>query len=184
MSCGLGSLILLFFLLDFNQPAGLETEKPKKPIAQNPTDIEALQAEKARIERLIHKHSQSVNQLVDKVSNTLFQDAGNAVLIAQKAGTSEETEPVPEQIIKDMPASGELIGLSVSGKSILILFDVSASMSEETLIKIITGMSDQSGARLNAGPKWRQAKRIVAWTLENAPSSSNVQILAYSDKVL
>ena len=56
-------------------------------------------------------------------------------------------------------------------------------MSEETLIKIIVGIADNSGLRLGAGPKWDQAKRTLVWALRNAPTSSRVQILAYSDKV-
>ena len=184
MSCGLGAVILLFFLLDFQEPAGLESEEPERPVAQNPVDLDALDIEKAELERLIRKHSRNISQLIEKVSNTLLQKAANTVLIAQKSGANDEVAPISEPIGKNMAASGDLIGLSVSGRRILILFDVSASMSEETLIEIILGISDSSGTRLGAGPKWAKAKRIVTWTLQNAPPSSSVQILAYSDKVI
>jgi hypothetical protein len=180
MSCGLGAVILLFFLLDFDEPVVLEiVEQVFRPSV----DFPALETQKAELEKLIALKSQSVSLLVEDISTALIQSATNSVLLDEKTRIMEMKELTSAPIISDAAASGELIGLSISGQRILVLFDVSASMAEESLIKIIIGISDKSGARLSAGPKWHQAKRIVTWVLENIPSGSNVQMLTYSDRV-
>lgn len=124
-----------------------------------------------------------MDDLADQVSNALLNKAASDAVIVQQPSAVDEGPSIARKTITNLPATGQLIGLEVKGRRILILFDISASMAEEKLIDIITGLADASGARLTAGPKWAQARGVMSWMLENAPDESQVQVIAFSDVV-
>ena len=56
-------------------------------------------------------------------------------------------------------------------------------MSDERLIEVLVGVADPTGSLLSNGKKWAQAKRIVSWLIEAAPSESRYQLIAFGDEV-
>ncbi|RUM35182.1 MAG: VWA domain-containing protein [Desulfobulbus sp.] len=74
-----------------------------------------------------------------------------------------------------------LTGLRLGGKRILILLDRSASMLDSTIVNVIRrrNMSDNDK---KSAPKWRKARRTVAWLVANLPASSSLQVYGFNTK--
>lgn len=181
MSCGLGAVILLFILLDFNRPSDdVDTPEPVAVINEEKTN-KMLMQRKQKLLQASEKESAKIDKLVGAISDVMIDSSQKTVQLEKIPDTPKPKSQ--KKNLLDKPASGELIGLSVKGKRILIAFDTSASMSNEKLIDIILGLSDVSGRRLASGKKWLQAKRTLLWTISNAPKDSLIQVIGYSDGV-
>jgi len=183
MSCGLGAVILLFFLLDFQEPL------PPIKIVDDPIKnsdkpyLEEINQKKEQLTTLNLLESQKIKLLEEEIASAVVQQAITSMRIQQKIDELSSPATAPKKETEATNFSGQLIGMKVEGRNILVLLDTSASMSYQRLVKIIAAMADESGARLGRGEKWGQAKSIVRWLLKNAPSSSQVQVITFSDKV-
>lgn len=182
MSCGLGAVILLFIILDFNRPSD-EIKTPElAPVVTEEVANRRLFEKKQDLIKLSALEDKKIKKLVASLTSVLVESSKKAIQLDASANILLPKRQNAQHL--DKPASGELIGLSVTGSRILIAFDTSASMSNEKLIDIIMGLSDSSGARLAAGEKWSQAKRALRWVIRNAPKKSQIQVLGYSDSVV
>lgn len=179
MSCGLGAVVLLLILVDFSyvvseeeieiEPVVNETLANQNMLEQKNILIAEKKNKSLAIEKTLSDLSEAMLSLnIEKIKSE------NAVTTF--VGKYQE-------IPNDKAGSGELIGLSVEGRRILLALDVSASMSSKNLIDIILGLSDLSSQQLASGQKWHQAKGTLMWLLKNAPDSSEINVLVYSDKV-
>ena len=72
-----------------------------------------------------------------------------------------------------------LTGLRLGGKRILILLDRSASMLDRTIVNVIRRRNMDDNSKRTA-PKWKKARRTVAWLMANLPSSSLVQVYGFN----
>ena len=183
MACGLGAVLLIFAILDFNKEPIVIPSEPSSPVVNKPVpknndrEVEALK-------KIIRSKKEAVENLTKALSTRIIKKVKTQALlttIAATAPTEQIKAPSKPSKASDLP--GELVGLSINGKRNLILLDVSASMAHEKLIDIIIGISDVSGARLSKGKKWSQSKRVVSWLIQNAPEDSKIKLLAYSDEV-
>ena len=177
MACGLGAVILLFFILDFEEPV------PERPVPRvvviPPEDSRPLEVE---YESLLAQKDLRLNSV--EVKTKAVGDSLVELLKIQPVTTKKlETPDKPSVPIPSANESSQLIGLSVRGSNILIVLDTSASMSHPRLVDIISSQADPSGQRLGQGAKWKQAKQIVRWLIEQAPTSSTIKILGYSDRI-
>lgn len=179
MSCGLGAVIMLLVLVDFDFIITEQQEEPEPVVNETLTNQSMLEQKNALMAEK-QKKNMAVEKIISDLSNAMLDLNKEKIKLDQAKKIPVE---VPRETSQDKAATGELIGLSVEGRRILVAFDTSASMSNEKLIDIILGISDTSGQRLAAGPKWIQAKRILMWLLRNAPESSEIQVLGYSEKV-
>lgn len=181
MSCGLGAVILLFVLLDFNRPSDdVVTPEPIAVVNEEQAN-KKLQQRKIQLIKASERESAQIAKLVAAISDVMI-DSSQKTIVLEKKSNIPEPKSRKENLL-NKPASGELIGLSVKGKRILVAFDTSASMSNEKLIDIIMGLSDASGRRLASGKKWLQAKRTLLWAITNAPKDSQIQVIGYSNEV-
>lgn len=181
MACGLGAVILLFFILDFGKA---ETEKVSQPSLDVEESVnqdeltrqyDQLVSEKRKLEEILRT---SGKDLSDKLVKLLeFEDLPSSPKASSRAYSNQATY----SDLSNQP--GKLIGITLSGAKILIILDSSASMSYDKLIDIIVGLSDSSGKRLADGDKWKQAKNIGQWLIENAPDASQVRVLSYANKI-
>ena len=73
-----------------------------------------------------------------------------------------------------------LTGLQVNGDRILILFDHSASMLDETIVNIIR-RRNMDEARQRAAPKWQQATGTLRWLSAKLPRKSRFQLYTFSE---
>ena len=157
MACGLGSVILLFILLDFAEipqtiPQELSQQIPE--LVEQPSsneeeknelerEISVAQSQSANLDTQIEEVSSIVSQrIVNEIEQQMELETVNKELSNLK-NTSEEVEQTQ--------FSGELIGMQVEGRRILLLVDVSASMSYASLVDIFVGLADQTGQYLQNG---------------------------------
>ena len=177
MACGLGAVILLFFVLDFDEP-GQDSNTPTV-IATRIDDSQNLSAEYQRLtaekEMKTARLEAMVKTVSDSVVDLLQTDLATIKII------EEPEPPVLPKSSHNKPS--QLIGLPISGNKILIALDTSASMAHVKLVEIISSIADASGERLEKGLKWKQAKQIVRWLIEQAPQSSSIRTIGYSDSV-
>jgi outer membrane murein-binding lipoprotein Lpp len=71
--------------------------------------------------------------------------------------------------------------LRMKGKRILVLLDISASMMEDDVVKIIRLRNQPETARKLA-PKWRRAVDIVDWVTAAMPDNSQFQVYGFNTK--
>ncbi len=74
-----------------------------------------------------------------------------------------------------------LTGLRLGGKRILILLDRSASMLDSSIVNVIR-RRNVADNRKRSAPKWKKARRTVAWLVANLPAASTVQIYEFNTR--
>ena len=192
MSCGLGAIILVFMLVKFNvNDASIEVGKLKK-------DVENLEAIKQDSLQALEKVESELAEQAKKKAD-LKQDLAEKQTIAAKQNTdvqraSQKIEHLKSDIkdikvpkkedlieIKKIHEENYLLGLKVEGPKIAILVDSSASMTHEKLIDIIKTKNGAADEKQQA-EKWRRTKSIVNWLLARVPTSSDVVVVAFSEK--
>ena len=75
-----------------------------------------------------------------------------------------------------------LMGLKVAGRHIAVLFDSSASMTDEKLLDIMKRKND-SVENKKRGPKWLRTKKTVRWLLARVPTASQLTLISYNGQV-
>lgn len=184
MACGLGAVMLLLAILDFDkEPIGIASKAPSPVVERQAPKDDGREVE--ALKKIIKSKEEAIKELTESVSERIIKKAEAEALLStiDAMAPTEQTEPQSKPSEgSDLP--GELVGLSITGKRNVILLDASASMAHEKLVDIIIGISDVSGSYLAKGKKWSQSKRVVSWLIRNAPKDSKIRLLAYSDKVL
>ena len=178
MACGLGSAILLFFILDFRDSVTEQFDNPNKASEISSSDASNERALEAKI-ALLKKREQEITLQINQISKTLSEKIIAGISAVQNNQVTQNNQATKKINQRD----GALIGLSVTGPRVLVILDTSASMSHPRLIDILTGLSDKSGERLRNGKKWNQAKNIGIWLIKNLPSSSKIRILGYAKNI-
>ncbi len=92
--------------------------------------------------------------------------------------------PTGQQVNSFRKSGGErhyITGLTLRGKRILILLDVSASMLHEDVVTVIR-MRNFDDARKRAAAKWRRAAETVNWLLTQLPAGSDYQIYTFNTR--
>jgi len=93
---------------------------------------------------------------------------------------SLERAPLGQEVSGRAVAERRYItGLTLHGKRILILLDVSASMLHQDLVSILR-LRNQDDAHKRAAAKWRRAVAIVDWLMTQIPAGSSYQILTFN----
>lgn len=98
-----------------------------------------------------------------------------------EAGSLDKTPP-GQQIGAFRENGGDrryLTGIKLTGKRILILLDVSASMLHEDVVTILKLRNSDDETKRNAA-KWRRAVDTVTWLTTQIPPSSQYQIYAFN----
>jgi len=74
-----------------------------------------------------------------------------------------------------------LTGLKVTGKHILVLMDVSASMLDETVVNVLR-MRNMSEPRKLLAEKWQRALSTTEWVAAQLPDEAEFQLFAFNTK--
>jgi hypothetical protein len=90
--------------------------------------------------------------------------------------------PKKEDLVETQQVNEEnyLLGLKVEGRKVAILVDVSASMTNEKLIDIITTKNGSTQGKTSS-PKWLRTKRVIAWLLARLPKNSQIVVIAFNE---
>ncbi|MEC9248058.1 MAG: hypothetical protein VX986_03470 [Pseudomonadota bacterium] len=177
MACGLGAVILLFFVLDFEEPS--QEKDSQKQVVTQADDSHVLSAEYQRLMTEKETKMASIEGIAKVVSDSVID---LLKINLQTVKTIEEPDR-PALPMSSLNKPSQLIGLAVNGTKILIALDTSASMAHVKLVEIISSLGDASGQRLEKGLKWKRAKQVVRWLIEQSPPSSSIQIIGYSDRI-
>jgi hypothetical protein len=93
---------------------------------------------------------------------------------------SLERAPLGQEVSGRAAAERRYItGLTLHGKRILILLDVSASMLHQDLVSILR-LRNQDDAHKRAAAKWRRAVAIADWLLSQMPAAGSYQVLTFN----
>lgn len=191
MSCGLGAVILVFMLV-------------KQNVADAPVEIDNLKQDISTLEQARDESQQRLNDIRQSLEKEHIDiSALRAQLAAKRAIHNEKNTnlanasadlnklkdsitkikvPKKQDLIETSQVNEEeyLLGLKVEGRKIAILVDVSASMTNEKLIDIITTKSSSDKTKVNA-PKWIRTKRVLEWMLARLPKTSDIIVVGFSD---
>ena len=97
---------------------------------------------------------------------------------------SVEKGPPGQQVASFRQTGGDrhyITGLTLRGKRILILLDVSASMLHEDVVTVIR-MRNFDDARKRTAAKWRRAVETVDWLTTQLPEGSEYQIYTFNTR--
>jgi hypothetical protein len=93
---------------------------------------------------------------------------------------SLERAPLGQEVSGRAAAERRYItGLTLRGRRILILLDISASMLHQDLVSILR-LRNQDDAHKRAAAKWRRAVAIVDWLMAQVPAASSYQVLTFN----
>jgi len=98
-----------------------------------------------------------------------------------EAGSLDRTPP-GQQISTFRESGGDrryITGVKLTGKRILILLDVSASMLHEDVVTILRLRNSDDNTKRNAA-KWRRAVDTVTWLTTQIPPASQYQIYVFN----
>jgi hypothetical protein len=176
MACGLGAVVLLLVIVDFNiaeiipqivSPAVTDQVTAPKLSQEDLED----RIESARRDNLAL--ADSVAGLTTKLlEEEITRDALEIPVVAP------QSEPIPNVRANQ---SGQLIGLQVDGRSIVVLLDVSGSMYSEILADNVYYSVAPSKKQSDLSTKWAQAKRITEWLVEVAPANSDIKLATFAE---
>ena len=197
MACGLGAIILIFMLVDFqsyNEVPTEELDKLTQELAAEEDQITALQKAMEEINDLLGLTQSEQAQTQAAITATKTQQeatlkalAEQQAIVADLADQLAAMAPVPTPSDNlDLSGTSEqnyLLGLKVEGRSIGILVDKSASMMAPKLIDIFK-LKGKSDVAKQASAKWQRTLRIVTWLLSRTPKTSDVTALAFSDNTV
>jgi len=172
MACGLGAVVLLFVLIDFNTSKVTTIQNPVAlpEVVVTNDDIELIKAE-------VNELRVKEQTIIKKIANALEQD-----LKLDIKTTELESEPIKQNTSKvQKNTTGDLIGLKVNGDSIIILLDSSSSMYSEFLDDNLQYSLSPSLSKSKKSTKWNQAKNIAQWLISVAPKSSKIDVVSFND---
>jgi len=195
MACGLGAVILIFILVDFNAfTSEPSDEKNKLEQELNAADRQQQQLQQA-IDELNDKIAmESVQQNESKAaeSNTtgqqskLLQDISTQLAVV--ADLENQLAAIAKKATQDanvqLSGTGQqnyITGLKVEGKEIGILLDKSASMMGDNLLEVLQHMALPDNQKV-ALPKWQRTRRVAQWLLARLPKESRVTVVAFSEQ--
>ncbi|WP_371194853.1 VWA domain-containing protein [Glaciecola sp. SC05] len=193
MACGLGAVILILILVKFSANTDIPVEelnRLKQELAAT-TDVASelqkslstkqleLAAQSATLEE-IQQRLQSLKINQDAVTQALKDEL--AVIADLETAIAAAGPLVADDPIEISGAGEEtyLVGLKVQGRHIGILLDMSASMTDDTLIGVIKNKVG-SDAQKQAASKWQRSLRILNWLLARLPNNAQVSVVAFND---
>jgi hypothetical protein len=166
----------------------------RQDLVEAKNSAELLDQAKVRTEglsaRIIDELEQQRVQLAEAENETLARRERLERLKADIAALEEGAKRLEAQSKRPTPVgdavrarAGQgdrmyLTGLRVGGQRILILFDTSASMLDETLVNILR-IRNMPEDRRRRADKWRQAVAILEWTATQLPPGAQLQIYAF-----
>ena len=175
MACGLGAVILLFFIIDFQETPEIPGDIPKNNIVSNEEQVLKINKLKDR-EKIL---SDEINKMSQQLVKAIEEEVQLSIVSAEM-----DKGKIKSQIVNANNKPGSLIGLTIEGPEILVLLDTSASMAYPKLVDIILGIDEKTGSYLKKGKKWQQAQNIGRWLIENAPKKSKIRSLGFSDQII
>lgn len=206
MSCGFGSVVLLFLIIKHNIDSGAlvpaadltpEVALLQEEIRENAVAavaaraaIDAMNEAPAAMEETAHRVREKIRAL--RAQAEQLGKPVDAAKLERLKTTVKNLEAEKQQLsaqpkntgtdARSMVGKGDreyLTGLKMGGRRILILLDASASMLDDTIVNIIRFRNMEDRVKLNAR-KWGRAVKTVEWLLDRLPAGSQYQVMAFN----
>lgn len=194
MACGLGAVILIFILVDFNaftptptdekeklerELAAAQTEQQqlKKSIDEVNDKIALESAKQDDVEQAQENSTQDQSKLLQDMSTEM---AVVADLENQLAALSKEVEKSANIQMQGTGEQNYITGLKIEGSDIGILIDKSASMMGDNLLDVLSKLALNDGQKVSTA-KWVRTKRVAQWMLARVPQTSRLSVVTFSD---
>ncbi|MFC3034035.1 VWA domain-containing protein [Pseudoalteromonas fenneropenaei] len=195
MACGLGAVILIFILVDFNAfttTPSEEQQKLEQELANATLAEQALSQTLADLEQQIaeqvaqQQQDKSAAQTNSQAQQKLLQDISTQLAVVadleqQIAAVAKQVQPDASVQIAGQGEQNYITGMKVEGKHIGILLDISASMMGDNLVEVLRAMAypDQQKVRQ---AKWQRTLRVANWLLARVPKDAKVTVIAFSEQ--
>ena len=145
--------------------------------AQVTESISAEQVDLARLKEVAAAREESIEQLKSEVESLEAQ--AEAI---DGGGFGTDASGSAARSVRGDGQRQYLTGLRVGGDRVLILFDRSASMLDETIVNIIR-RRNMDPERQRAAPKWQQAVGALEWLTARLPLDGRFQLYTFSERV-
>src|SRR5690554_1093637 len=208
MSCGFGSVVLIFLILDHQMseqqpqvdPALMnEVRLLQEDIVDGQDNLVTVRNTLAEVnlevveaqglaERIQTEITDFLEQLAN-MENTVASEESLEQLRAEIRTLEEELQRMQASAIEESGLSASafvdegnrqyLTGMFLGGNRILVLIDTSASMLDETLVNILRTRNMSDDNKRNA-VKWQRAVRTVEWISSQMPVASQYQIFGFN----
>ncbi|MCY4363907.1 MAG: VWA domain-containing protein [Gammaproteobacteria bacterium] len=208
MSCGFGSVVLLFLIIkhnvDTNIPIPVDTRDQTSEVMLLEEEILDGKRNLAKTRNTISEIDEQLvvaqgmaRRIMDKIEETRslaeqLSETTDTVELDRLKLNIKELENRKQQLQKEIRETGDdarrlvgegnreyLTGLRLGGKRILILLDASGSMLDDTIVNVIRIRNMRDGIKRNA-PKWVQTLRMVDWLTARFPRDSEYQIYIFN----
>ena len=210
MSCGFGSVVLLFLIIkhnvDTNTIIPVDTRDQTSEVMLLEEEILEGRRNLAKTRNTISEIDEQLvvaqgmaRRIMEKIEETRslaeqLSDTTSAVELDRLKLNIKELEEQKKQLQEEVRETGDnvrrlvgegnreyLTGLKLGGKRIMILLDVSGSMLDDTIVNIIRIRNMRDGIKRNA-PKWVQTLRMVDWLTARFPRDSQYQVYVFNTK--
>ena len=138
MACGLGAVILLFFIIDFQEIPQIPDDIPNNNVVSSEEELLRINEMKNR-EKIL---SNEINKMSQQLAKAIEEEVKLSIVSAPM-----DKDKIKSQIANANNKPGSLIGLTVKGPKILVLLDTSASMAYPKLVDIILGIDEKTGRK-------------------------------------
>jgi len=208
MSCGFGSVVLLFLIIkhnvDTNIPIPVDTRDQTSEVMLLEEEILDGKRNLAQTRNTISEIDEQLvvaqgmaRRIMDKIEETRslaeqLSETTDTVELDRLKLNIKELEDRKQQLQKEIRETGDdarrlvgegnreyLTGLRLGGKRILILLDASGSMLDDTIVNVIRIRNMRDGIKRNA-PKWVQTLRMVDWLTARFPRDSEYQVYVFN----
>ena len=208
MSCGFGSVVLLFLIIkhnvDTNVPIPTDTRDQTAEVMLLEEEIVEGKRNLAKTRNTISEIDEQLvvaqgmaRRIMEKIQETRslaeqLTDTTSSVELDRLKLNIKELEEQRKQLQEEIRETGSdarrlvgegnreyLTGLKLGGKHRLILLDVSGSMLDDTIVNIIRFRNMRDGLKRNA-PKWVQTLHMVDWLTARFPRDSKYQIYIFN----
>ena len=210
MSCGFGAIVLLYIMMIHVQEPAVKKVKQEQLSEIRKLDFEVTtgQANLTQLSQAIDATQRRLAEAARRRLTILSEmSARRDAMVTQEAQTLAQREDLAklradvesrEQDVKRLEAKAKategtkarsfvgegdrqyLTGLKIGGQHILVAFDTSASMLDDTIVNVIRRRNMSDAAKLDA-PKWRRVVRTVEWLTAQLPLDSQFQIYGFSE---
>ncbi len=207
MSVGLGSVILLFLIINHaseqrsqesyaelqatvgeQQARYIEyqyqADELGRAIRDSELELEAMRASIARLSQQLEATAPPVHELQQQRAKIKSLQQEISSLEQRVASLREQAQTQNNNANIERTDDGNrqyLTGLKISGSRILFLVDASASMLDPTIVGAIRRRNMDDADR-RAAPKWQRALATVEWLAAKIPRESSFQIYLFNNE--
>ena len=211
MSCGLGAVVLMFFILnhenieaftadnelllaemrrlDFlSQENNLDLDELEETVSEIEAKLFEARRSEAEIREQVEQQEESLESklsgLTDEETRVESLEAQVAAQKAQVEALEVEGEDGGGTSLRELEGEGSrqyLSGMRMDGHHIVVAIDASASMLDQTLVNAIRRRNLPAEQRRNS-EKWLRTLRTANWIAASLPLESQFELMVFNEQ--